>query len=91
MRKMNQTSILTYEENKDTFKSDKETILFYLQHYFKNGATQEDFEQILKKPVHTFSGRFTELVDENRIYKHGDRLTVKKNGKSRRLGIYHAN
>ena len=82
MRRMAQTSLTTYTENQDTFKNDREKILYYLKYYFLNGATQEDFEPILGKNKHCFSGRFTELIDDDLIIKNGSRLDS-KNGKTR--------
>jgi len=88
---MAQTSLITFQEtdNQTTFKNDKETILFYLRNHFLNGATQEDFEPILNKNKHCFSGRFTKLIEEKRIFVNGKRMTI-DNGKKRTMNVYYS-
>ena len=85
----NQVSLQTYFANQDTFKNDREKILYLLKHHFPHGATEEDLQTFMEKPKHCYSGRFTELKQQGLIFTHGKR-TIICNGKKRRMEIYFA-
>jgi len=85
----NQISLQTYFQNLESFKNDREKILYLLRNHFPHGATEEDLQTFMKKPKHCYSGRFTELKQEELIYIKGTR-TEMKNGKKRTMEVYFA-
>lgn len=56
-------------DNQKKWEGMKEMILCYvLTHPYK---TQAEFEEVVKKPLHTFSGRYSDLVSAGLIEKVG--------------------
>ena len=83
---MSDTSLDAYfnPDNQAIYENDEYRVLYYV---FRNrNKTQVDAEKFMKKHRHTYSGRYTKLVERGWIAK-GDKVDVE--GHKTKMYTYH--
>ena len=92
MRRMAQTSLITYSEsiNQEEFKNTREHILFLLKYKYPNGATLNDLARDLQKGKNCFSGRLTELVKSEDVEIIWTRKETNRDGTRSTMNVYEA-
>lgn len=66
------TSIKTYHDLQEHFKSQKEWVLYCVQNTYKPSST--DITNVSKLPRTSVCGRLRELEEEGRIHKHAKKI-----------------